>query len=294
MADAAGAGVSSDLRTRVACPPRPRPQRPRFVTSLALNVVAFGFLWIAYSTIRMFTADSFRRALDNAHSLLRFQHWVGLPSEATAQSMFLDYEWLVRGANVYYLGMHFPSMIVFLLAVMVWKRHWMPRVRLALIGSTAAGLVIHLAFPLAPPRMLAFDGFVDTAKIFGPDPYSLGIAEAANEFAAMPSMHVGWALLIALAVVRMSSSRLRWIVVAHPIITTAVVVVTANHYWSDVVVGALLGLMGWWIAGFFRFVDERADSLDGHVVDLVAAPAEPDHEPASVPGRDRALLEHSA
>ena len=41
-------------------------------------------------------------------------------------------------------------------------------------------------------------GFIDTAKVFGPDPYSLGIAKAANEFAAMPSLHVGWALLIAL------------------------------------------------------------------------------------------------
>ena len=47
---------------------------------------------------------------------------------------------------------------------------------------TLAGLAIHLAFPLAPPRMLSLDGFVDTARIFGPDPYALGIAKAANEF----------------------------------------------------------------------------------------------------------------
>ena len=79
---------------------------------------------------------------------------------------------------------------------------------------------------------------------FGPSAYGGGAATVANQFAAMPSLHVGWALLIALVVVRTAKSRWRWIVVAHPVITTLVVVVTANHYWVDaVVVALLLGLV---------------------------------------------------
>lgn len=240
--------VSSLRAARLA----PRLRRPGLVSSLVLNALALGGLWFLYSFVRTLTADSFSAARHNADRLLAFQDSLGLPSEKVLQSVFLDHEWLVRGANVYYLAMHFPSMILFLMWALFLRREAMPRIRLALIGSTLAGLIIHLAFPLAPPRMLRFDGFVDTARIFGPDPYALGIAKTANELAAMPSMHVGWALLIALAVVRVSGSRWRWVVLAHPIITTVVVVVTANHYWADVVVGAAIGSLGWWLAGIVR------------------------------------------
>ena len=120
-------------------------------------------------------------------------------------------------------------------------------------------------------------GFVDTASLFGPDPYALGIAKAANELAAMPSMHVGWALLIAMAVISVSSSRWRWAILAHPLITTAVVVVTANHSWTDVFAGAALATLGWWASGIRRpnpvaELDEDGDG--GSVVELAEADLE--------------------
>jgi len=225
-------------------------RRSRLVTSLLFNVVGFGTLWVAYSSIRKVTANSVRTARENAISLLHAEEWMGLPSEAMLQKLLLPYEWIVRSANIYYVGFHFPSIIVFLVWVMFWKREWMPRIRLALIGSTAVGLLIHLAYPLAPPRM--FPGFVDTAELIGPDPYALGLAAAANQFAAMPSMHVAWALLISVGVIAALKTRWRWLIALHPIVTTIVVVVTGNHYWSDVFVGGLLGSMGWWASGRFR------------------------------------------
>lgn len=226
--------------------------RPGLGKTLALNALGLGALWVLYSGVRTITADSLGLARDNADRLISFQESLGLPSEAVFQRLLLDYEWLVRSANVYYFAAHFPMMLVFLLWAMFAKREHMPRIRFALIGSTMAGLVIHLAFPLAPPRMLRLSGFVDTASLFGPDPYALGIAKAANEIAAMPSMHVGWALLIAIAVVKISSNPWRWVIVAHPLITTAVVVITANHYWTDVFAGAALAVLGWWVSGIFR------------------------------------------
>ncbi|MEM7284985.1 MAG: phosphatase PAP2 family protein [Actinomycetota bacterium] len=226
--------------------------RPGLGRTLALNAIGLGVLWFIYSAVRTVTADSFSVARENADRLIEFQNAIGLPSEAVVQRFLLDYEWLVRSANVYYFAAHFPAMLAFLLWAMFAKREHMPRIRWALIGSTTAGLVVHLAFPLAPPRMLRLSGFVDTASLFGPDPYALGIAKAANELAAMPSMHVGWALLIAMAVISVSSSRWRWAILAHPLITTAVVVVTANHYWTDVIAGAALATLGWWISGIRR------------------------------------------
>ena len=94
--------------------------------------------------------------------------------------------------------------------------------------------------PLAPPRMLPSLGFVDTMTVFGPSAYSGDAATVSNQFAAMPSLHVGWALLIAVVVIRTANSRWRWATIAHPVLTTLVVVVTANHYWIDAVVSALL------------------------------------------------------
>lgn len=271
--------------TDVARPPAPAQivvvRRPRLVTSFVFNVVALGGLWLAYSTIRQVTANSVRTARDNAHHLVAFQDWIGLPSEATVQRLLLPYEWVVRTANVYYIGFHFPSMILFLVWAMLWKREWMPRINVALIGSTLVGLVIHLVYPLAPPRMLRVSGFIDTAKLFGPDPYAMGISKAANEFAAMPSMHVGWALLIALAVIKILDTRWRWLIVIHPLTTAIVVVVTANHYWLDVLVGAVLGFAGWTIAGKIRplkvtrperevEIDLRSEMGTGRAVDTLA------------------------
>lgn len=261
------------------------PVRPTLKKSLALNAIGLGVLWFLYSGVRTVTADSFGAARDNADRLIAFQDSLGLPSEALFQSWLLDYEWLLRAANVYYFGAHFPSMLLFLLWAMFWKREAMPRVRWALIGSTMTGLVIHLAFPLAPPRMLGLAGFVDTATIFGPDPYALGIAKAANELAAMPSMHVGWALLIAMAVVSLGRTRLRWLIVAHPVITTIVVVITANHYWTDIAAGAVLAVVGWWVAGRFRPV-----IVVEHEVDDVDWPGEADADGVIVVGEDDEIV----
>ena len=223
-------------------------QRQNRTTTIFLNLATFGLLWLGYSTVRRITADSTKIAAENAVNLVKFQDWMGFPNEATLQGWFIDSEVLIKIANTFYFVMHFPSMIVFLVWVMVRKIEWMPQVRASLCLATFSGLIIHLLFPLMPPRLMVSYGFIDTAKVFGPDPYSLGIAKAANEFAAMPSLHVGWALLIALAAIRILKTPARWLMLLHPILTTIVVVITANHFWLDIIVGAILALAGWQLA----------------------------------------------
>ena len=223
-------------------------QKQNRTTTIFLNLATFGLLWLGYSTVRRITADSTKIAAENAVNLVKFQDWMGFPNEATLQGWFIDSEVLIKIANTFYFVMHFPSMIVFLVWVMVRKIEWMPQVRASLCLATFSGLIIHLLFPLMPPRLMVSYGFIDTAKVFGPDPYSLGIAKAANEFAAMPSLHVGWALLIALAAIRILKTPARWLMLLHPILSTIVVVVTANHFWLDIIVGAILALAGWQLA----------------------------------------------
>ncbi|MGH3804215.1 MAG: phosphatase PAP2 family protein, partial [Pseudonocardiaceae bacterium] len=101
-------------------------------------------------------------------------------------------------------------------------------------------------FPLTPPRLAPELSFVDTMHAVGPSAYPPGDDGIANQYAAMPSLHVGWALLVAIVVTRLATSRFRLLVWIHPAATLFVVVVTANPYWMDGLVASaiLLGVIG--------------------------------------------------
>ncbi len=128
------------------------------------------------------------------------------------------------------------------------------RFRNVMVVITLAGMVVHLVLPLAPPRMFPNLGFVDTARVFGPASYGAGSPYKgfANQFAAMPSLHFGWALVIAWAVLIATASKWRFVVLAHPVITLAAIVLTANHYWLDAVVATFLFAMALGVDHFFE------------------------------------------
>jgi len=104
---------------------------------------------------------------------------------------------------------------------------------------TAAALLVQF-IPVAPPRMLPGDGMIDTAVRYGQSVYGSVAGFNADQLSAMPSVHVGWALLAALVIIEVSRSRWRWLALAYPLLTMLAVVVTANHYWLDGIAAALL------------------------------------------------------
>lgn len=241
---------------------RTRPTNPcpaTFVRNIALLIM----LWIAYAIVRNITSGDLAAATDNARAIIDIQHTLGLPSEAALQRPLLGRKWILRSANIYYLGAHFPITVSFL--AWVWRNHRsrFTRVRNALIATTSAGLVIHVIYPLKPPRMM--NGFVDTAALLGPDPYELGISGGANQLAAMPSLHVGWALLIAIGAIWIGTAGMKWLALAHPVLTLAVVVLTANHYWADAIAAALIVIAAW------RFIPTRPVDVhapEGNALDV--------------------------
>lgn len=244
---------------------------------LARNIALLACLYLAYAAVRRVTADQFTDAFRNARALLDFQAAIGLPSEQVLQSAVIYHPGLVRAANTFYMSAHFPGTALFL--AWAWFRHHQhfSVIRSSLITLTSAGLLLHLLFPLAPPRMLRSQGFIDTGAVFGPSPYDLSAAEAANQIAAMPSLHVGWALLVAISVISLSRSRFRWLIVIHPILTTAVVVMTANHYWADVIIASFLVISSWMLAVRLR---NRRRPESHHPERLEAEPPPPPLGPA--------------
>lgn len=213
------------------------------LVDLASNAALLLLLFFAYWMVRRVTADDWSEALTNARSVIVLQSALGLPDEAVIQSTFLDRPLLFRLANTFYIYAHFPVTGAFM--AWVWLRHRsaLPRIRMTFILVTMSGLAIHLIYPLAPPRMMP--GYVDTGAIFGPSPYDNSAAEMANQLAAMPSLHVGWALLSALGVVTLCRSTWRYLALVHPFVTTAVVILTANHYWVDALIAVALVIVAW-------------------------------------------------
>jgi hypothetical protein len=165
-----------------------------------------------------------------------------LPSELSAQRLIIPHPLLTQACNLYYATMHFAALGALLVWLFVRHRDRYPAVRTTIVLLTASCLLVQF-LPVAPPRLLPEFGYVDTAEKYGQSVYTALQAVGPDQLSAMPSVHVGWAVLIGLVVVRISTSRWRWLVLLHPALTIFVVAATANHFWLDGIVAiALLGL----------------------------------------------------
>jgi len=181
-------------------------------------------------------------ALDRAQWIWHAERVARLPDETALQRLFLPHPLIVQLSNLYYASLHFIVLIAFLAWVFLRHRDRYPEVRAILVLLTASCLLIQL-IPVAPPRMLPSTGMVDTGVLYGQSVYGSVAGFNPDEVSAMPSVHVGWALLIGITVVQLSGSRWRWLALGYPAATSLVVVVTANHFWADgIVAGALLAL----------------------------------------------------
>jgi hypothetical protein len=214
----------------------------RFGGSLVRELILVVALLLVYKYARFLGRDHVSAALDNARDVIGIERALGVFSEARFQDVVLSDTTLIRFLNSYYLIAH----VAVTVAAFVWLYVRHPstyrRFRNVMIVITLLGMTVHLLLPLAPPRMFPHLGFVDTAKVLGPASYGAGSPYKgfANQFAAMPSLHFGWALVIAWAVLLATKSRWRFLALLHPVVTLAAIVLTANHYWLDAFAATVL------------------------------------------------------
>jgi PAP2 superfamily len=186
-----------------------------------------------------FTVMSPGGALPRARWLWHAERVLRLPSETSVQRLFLPHPLLVQAFNLYYDILHFPVLGACLIWLYARHRARYPGIRTTVVLFTMISLLIQF-IPVAPPRMLPATGMVDTAVRYGQSVYSWKGGFDADQFSAMPSVHVGWALIVAIAVITVSRSRWRWLAAGYPLLTMLAVVVTANHFWLDGIVAGLL------------------------------------------------------
>ena len=129
-------------------------------------------------------------AIERARQIDHFQHWLHMPAELSLQQSVLRYDWLAQATDFYYAVFHVPAMILFLVWIFIRHRDKYPRWRSSLAMLTAACLVIRY-IRVAPPRFLPELGYIDLATRYGLSVYGPVGTGVSDQFAAMPSIHVG-------------------------------------------------------------------------------------------------------
>jgi membrane-associated phospholipid phosphatase len=219
-------------------PPRSPSHRapPRGSRELALFVLAY----LAYFGIRAATEGHVTTAVTNAWRIFDTERVLGINWEAPIQRVIEGRDALLDVANGMYIWGHWPLLIVGGVLLFCFSRRDYVRLRNAVLLSGAIGLVVFGLFPVAPPR-LAGVGLVDTVTLHAPMYRDVLPPSLVNEYAAMPSFHAGWNLLLGIVVWRASRHvLLRVFAVVMPAAMAVAVVATGNHYVVDVIAGAAI------------------------------------------------------
>ncbi|MCL6670711.1 phosphatase PAP2 family protein [Streptomyces panaciradicis] len=223
------------------------PRRPRLWFEILLIAVSY---W-TYSIVRNAVPEQRVEALRNADWIWRTEHRLGIAVEQSVNHTVNSVSWLIVGMNYYYATLHF----IVTLSVLVWLFRSHPgryaATRLVLFAATGVALVGYYLYPLAPPRLMRGSHFIDTVLIHRTwgSMASGDLKHMSNQYAAMPSMHIGWSLWCGLTVFALAS--VPWVRVLgllYPVATLIVIVATANHFWLDAVGGLLCLAFGFAVA----------------------------------------------
>jgi membrane-associated phospholipid phosphatase len=210
---------------------------PKGWTDLLRQIVLFcGAYWL-YRLVRGEVGDRVGVAFENARHIVGVERSLGLFAEPAVHSWAEAHEWIADAASWMYVNSHFV-ITTFALAFLYLRRNeHFYFVRNMFMVAMGIALVGYLLFPTAPPRLMPELGFSDSVADFtgvGADTSGALV----NPYAAVPSMHVAFALMLALPMARSARHgvvRALWLV--YPALVTFVVVATANHWWFDAVLG---------------------------------------------------------
>lgn len=223
------------------------PRRPR----IWFEVLLIGVSYWTYSLIRNAVPEQKAAALANADWIWKTEHTLGIAVEQTVNHAVNSVTWLVVGMNYYYATLHF----IMTIGVLVWIYRFHPgryaATRLVLFATTGVALVGYYFYPLAPPRLMNGQDFIDTVLVHHTwgSMASGNLKHMSNQYAAMPSMHIGWSLWCGLTIFAVASAPwARILGLLYPVATLIVIVSTANHFWLDAVGGMLCLAFGFTVS----------------------------------------------
>jgi hypothetical protein len=205
------------------------------------QLALFAGAYYVYRIVRGFVDGQAGLAFENARALVDIERTLGLFFEPGLQAWTRGQEWLLVFANWMYVNSHFVVTTTFLIWLYIARNYAFYYVRNMFMVAMGLALVLYVAFPTAPPRFMPEWGFTDTVATFVGEGAESSANVLYNPYAAVPSMHVAFALMISIPALFLVRSRvLRALWAAYPAVVTFVVMATANHFWLDAVLGALV------------------------------------------------------
>ncbi|MGP3989885.1 bifunctional glycosyltransferase 87/phosphatase PAP2 family protein [Streptomyces sp. 3N207] len=228
----------------------PQPSGPLSRPNLMLELLLIRVGYWAYSYVRGHAPDSRSLAEGHGHQILTAESFLHIDMEHSLNRLAARTEWLRDSCDTYYTTFHFLVPIALLGWLYARRVPQYRAARTALSFATLLGLVGFWLYPLAPPRLLPGQGYIDTAH--GPQDLSNpdfgALTQLSNQYAAMPSLHVGWSLWCTIVVFMITRNRwLRALGVLYPLLTTYVVMATANHYLLDAAGGVAVVAAGFYV-----------------------------------------------
>lgn len=241
------------------------PTRLRWWTELPLLVLVYA----CYSAGRLLARGDVNSAVDHGLAILRIEKVLRINAEHPLNRLFRTEAWIGVPADFWYASLHYLVTPVVLVWLFRSRTVHYRAARTWLMTSTFIGLIGFTLLPTCPPRLLSADhGFVDTMAQYssygwwgGEASAPRGLGGMTNQYAAMPSLHVGWALWCGVMLWRHGGTRAaKTAGVVYPLVTTIVVMGTANHYFLDAAAGAAVMGAGLLLA---PLVMRRADRVAG-------------------------------
>jgi hypothetical protein len=208
------------------------------------QLTLFAGVYYAYRLVRGVVDSQSALAFSHARGVIGFERGLGLFFEPKLQHWALGQTWLVEISNWFYVNSQFIITTGFLIWLYLARNEAFYYVRNMFVIAMGVALVGYMVFPTAPPRMLPEWGFHDTvANYIGPGATNTA-SVLYNPFAAVPSMHVAFALMIGVPAARLTTNRaLKVLWALYPLWITIAVMITANHFWIDALLGGLVAAL---------------------------------------------------
>ncbi len=237
------------------------PRSKATPTQIAKELVILVPAYLAYSMVRRGTEGHAVDAFRHARRVIELERQIGIFWEQQLQERVLSFDWVITLMNWIYIWGFWPVIVLAAVWMFLMHRDSYGVYRNAFIISGGIGLVVFAMFPVAPPRFMAAWGFVDTIAERSQAPELFHDPAFVNQFAAMPSLHFGWILLVGIAAVRHGNGPLLKIFgVLMPAAMLTSIVFTANHYIIDGVAGGSLALLGLVVATFLNKLGQNSTS----------------------------------
>jgi hypothetical protein len=223
---------------------------PNGIVDAAVQISLWFAAYYLYRLVRGVVDGEVAESFAHARSIVDLERSLGLFFEPGLQQLARDhFHWLVDVANVCYVNFHLFGTTTFLLWLYFRRNEAFYFVRNMFMVAMAIALIGYVVYPTAPPRFLPELGFTDTiTNMIGHEPANVANV-LYNPYAAIPSMHVAFALMLGLSGARLVRSRvMRTAFYGYPLWVTLVTVLTANHFWMDAALGAVAAAAAYGLA----------------------------------------------